>query len=191
MKQAAGLCLALLITVPLLAQTSKPARKDIVGKASSREAVTDLNGDGLIDYLDIFEANKADGILYHLDDMSRMPRELLTIRKTPMNIRFEDPEGLVDWSGWQSDPSRIVYDKGRYQMSFVRFWESDAAYDPQRKESASAWATSVDGQTWTVQRIPPIIGRRPGDFDGYDCIRPARKPACSNHAHNVSRLTRR
>jgi len=173
--QAVGLCLALLFAMPLLGQTTKRSSADTDPDVDVRT----LTGDGFTGrplkptYIESWEASATgDDIYSRASPLSvAIPPELKDFwKKTTTSSRgfrwiVNAAEFGLDPKDWQSDPSRIIYQGGKYHM-----WMIDERVRPLetgtldiRKPrvkgkgmSRILYLTSVDTHRWTAVDYLPL-----------------------------------
>lgn len=158
---AAGLCLALMITVPLLAQTHKPVQGNLPSEIivpESNDFLREIKGKGLY--------SKADPSL-----SASVPPELrqMEILTSPLMI-ISDEYHLGDW---QESPSKIIYHDGWYHAWIIDIplatrkatMQGNPAR-PNEGKTSTRYLKSKDLVTWLDQgRI--VLGEK-GSFDDKD-----------------------
>jgi len=154
MKQAAGLCLALLFAMPLLGQTTKRSPADPDADVDVRT----LTGDGFTGrplkptYIESWEASATGEDIYsRASPLSvTIPPELKDFwKKTTTSSRgfrwiVNAAEFGLDPMDWQSDPSRIIYHGGKYHMWVI------GRKKPANGFSYILYLNSIDTHRWTA-----------------------------------------
>ncbi len=173
MKQAVGLCLALLMAVPLLAQTTNP------NKPPETAAVSGSVGnqaDAKLDYpTDAVRKGMRGGHIFSALTWQQARQGVPAIKivnKKEEEIEYiGDKKNLIDLRYWQESPSRIIYHEGKYHTWIMHIeWYDDlrAAAEAAGKSNDSSvfknyYLTSIDGYRWNVEGEFPV--GEPGSFD--------------------------